>query len=150
MAGKRKPSGAPAGAQRRKGYADGGLLQMPDSPRFASGPQISSNSIGQGVTAGANFASNAISAYRGAKADADKAAKKTPSSDPASGDPTQQGLYSRGGKIKHTAGKPIGRDDGLIPAQRGEFVVRKSAVNKLGTKVLNQVNKGKLPSSRSR
>ena len=44
----------------------------------------------------------------------------------------------------------IGKDDGLIPAQRGEFVMRKSAVKKLGSKVLEQVNKGKLPSSRSR
>ena len=49
------------------------------------------------------------------------------------------------GRIKHVAGKPIGKDDGLIPAQRGEFVVRRSAVKKLGDKALNTINKGRLP-----
>jgi hypothetical protein len=51
----------------------------------------------------------------------------------------------KGGRIIRVAGKPIGKDDGLIPAQKGEYVIRKSAVKKLGVKVLNQVNKGKLP-----
>lgn len=58
--------------------------------------------------------------------------------------------YARGGRIKHTSGPRIGKDDGLIPAQRGEYVVRKAAVKKLGTKVLGQINKGKLPSGRGR
>jgi len=53
--------------------------------------------------------------------------------------------YARGGRIKHTSGPKIGKDDGLIPAQKGEYVIRKSAVNKLGTKALGQINKGKLP-----
>ena len=57
---------------------------------------------------------------------------------------------ARGGPIKRVAGKPIGKDDGLIPAQKGEYVVRKSAVNKLGTKALNTINKGKLPAGRGR
>jgi hypothetical protein len=51
----------------------------------------------------------------------------------------------KGGRIIRVAGKPIGKDDGLIPAQKGEYVIRKSAVKKLGTKVLDQVNKGRLP-----
>jgi hypothetical protein len=60
------------------------------------------------------------------------------------------GGNARGGKIKRVAGKPIGKDDGLIPAQKGEYVVRKSAVKKLGTAALNQINKGKLPQKRGR
>jgi hypothetical protein len=51
---------------------------------------------------------------------------------------------ARGGKIAHVAGKPIGKDDGVIPAQKGEFVVRKSAVKKLGDAALNEVNKGNI------
>lgn len=51
---------------------------------------------------------------------------------------------AKGGKIKHTSGPPIGRDDGLIPAQKGEFVVRKAAVKKIGVAALNEVNKGNL------
>lgn len=54
---------------------------------------------------------------------------------------------AKGGKIKRTSGPRIGKDDGLIPAQRGEYVVRRSAVKKLGTKVLDKVNKGKLPAA---
>jgi hypothetical protein len=49
------------------------------------------------------------------------------------------------GRIRRTAGPKIGKDDGLIPAQRGEYVIRKSAVKKLGTKVLDEINKGRLP-----
>jgi hypothetical protein len=56
----------------------------------------------------------------------------------------------KGGKIARTAGPKIGKDDGLIPAQKGEYVVRKSAVKKLGTKTLNTINKGKLPAARGR
>ena len=51
----------------------------------------------------------------------------------------------RGGTIKRVAGKPIGKDDGIIPAQVGEYVIRRSAVKKLGTKALDTINKGKLP-----
>lgn len=53
------------------------------------------------------------------------------------------------GKVRHTAGPKVGRDDGLIAAQRGEYVVRKAAVKKLGTKVLDQINRGKLPRAAS-
>lgn len=77
-----------------------------------------------------------------------------------SSDPTKAGpdtdsttlgdAYARGGRIKHTSGPRIGKDDGLIPAQRGEYVVRKAAVKKLGTKVLGKINQGKLPSGRGR
>ncbi len=59
-------------------------------------------------------------------------------------------MKQTGGKIKRTAGPPIGKDDGLIPAQKGEYVIRKSAVKKLGTKVLDQVNKGRLPAKRGK
>jgi hypothetical protein len=55
------------------------------------------------------------------------------------------GLYKRGGKITRVAGKPIGKEDGLIAAQKGEYVIKKAAAKKLGTGVLNKINQGKLP-----
>jgi len=55
----------------------------------------------------------------------------------------------RGGEIRHVSGKPIGKDDGIIAAQRGEFVVRRSAAQKLGEKALNEINKGHLPRSKA-
>lgn len=57
-------------------------------------------------------------------------------------------FYRSGGKIAHVVGRPVGKDDGMIAAQRGEFVVRKSAVKKLGTAALDEINKGRLPSQR--
>lgn len=52
---------------------------------------------------------------------------------------------AKGGKIAKVVGQKIGRDDGLIPAQVGEYVVKKSAVKKLGTAFLDQINKGRVP-----
>lgn len=43
------------------------------------------------------------------------------------------------------ASRQFGKDDGLIPIQRGEFVVKKSAVKKLGAEALKQINRGRLP-----
>lgn len=49
---------------------------------------------------------------------------------------------AKGGKISHTAGPKIGKDTGVIPAQRGEFVVKKSSTEKYGEKKMGAVNKG--------
>jgi len=51
----------------------------------------------------------------------------------------------KGGPIRKTYGPKIGREDGVIAAQKGEYVVRKSAVKKLGKHTLDQVNKGRIP-----
>jgi len=51
----------------------------------------------------------------------------------------------KGGPIRKTYGPKIGKEDGIIAAQKGEYVVRKSAVKKLGKKALDTVNKGRLP-----
>lgn len=136
MASKPKPK------PRRRGFDTGGLY---------GGPGISSHSMGDSITSGFNSATSMYSMLDKMK-DSDKPKPPDPGKPPEDPPGTLggQGLYARGGKIKKTAGPRIGKDDGLIPAQRGEYVVRKSAVKKLGTKVLNQVNKGKLPASRGR
>lgn len=53
--------------------------------------------------------------------------------------------HAKGGKVTHVSGQPVGKDDGLIAAQKGEFVVRKSAVKKLGIKTMDEINKGRIP-----
>lgn len=57
---------------------------------------------------------------------------------------------AEGGEVTDTAGPPIGKDDGLIAAQDGEWVIRKSAVKKLeqdhGPDAMETINKGRLPS----
>lgn len=55
------------------------------------------------------------------------------------------------GRIRQTKGLPIGKEDGLIAAQRGEYVIKKSSVGKLGTKVLDHINKhGSLPNGKTK
>lgn len=49
---------------------------------------------------------------------------------------------AKGGKITRVAGKPVGKEDGLIAVQKGEFVVRKAAVQKHGPAKMAAVNKG--------
>lgn len=49
-----------------------------------------------------------------------------------------------GGTITEVAGEPIGKEDGLIAAQKGEYVIKKSSADKLGENVLDAVNKGDL------
>lgn len=129
MASKPKPK------PKRRGFDTGGLY---------GGPGISSHSMGDSIMSGFSNTVGLANAAQGIG----KYDKKDPK-DPED-IPWDLPSNARGGKIKRTAGPRIGKDDGLIPAQRGEYVVRKSAVKKLGTKVLNQVNKGKLPASRGR
>jgi hypothetical protein len=126
---------------------------------FDQGGQISSNSLGNSISQGMNTAFNAYSAFKRAQlydAMADAAKAKLGSTGPAASGATSGATggdtpgAARGGKIRRVAGRPIGKDDGVIPAQKGEYVVRKSAVNKLGTKALNTINKGKLPAGKGR
>lgn len=65
---------------------------------------------------------------------ANKNAKKSLHKDPPD--------HAEGGVITDVEGRPIGEDDGLIAAQKGEYVVKKDAVNKLGTAVLDMINRG--------
>jgi hypothetical protein len=126
---------------------------------FDEGGQISSSSLGDSISKGFGGVTGAYSAYkRGQYYDQlmDQAKAKLGAPGPPKGDdstvpPDQQtGGLARGGKIRRTSGPRIGKDDGLIPAQRGEYVIRKSAVNKLGTKALNTINKGRLPARKGR
>lgn len=56
--------------------------------------------------------------------------------------PTKDDKASRGGKITRVAGNPVGKEDGLIAVQKGEFVVRRAAVQKHGPKKMAAVNAG--------
>jgi bacterioferritin-associated ferredoxin len=57
--------------------------------------------------------------------------------------------YFMGGLIDRVAGKnPAGPDDGQINAQVGEYVVKKSSVNKYGKGLLDKINDGKIPAKK--
>lgn len=50
---------------------------------------------------------------------------------------------AKGGLIKKVEGKPVGKDHGKIPAQRGEYVMKVAAVKKYGVEKMAAVNAGK-------
>jgi len=53
--------------------------------------------------------------------------------------------YAKGGKITSTPGhNPPGPDTGQINAQRGEYVIRRSATKRYGKDVLDALNKGRI------
>ena len=65
------------------------------------------------------------------------------------GGPDGVGGWAKGGLIDRVAGKnPAGPDDGQINAQVGEYVVKKSSVNKYGKGLLDKINDGKIPASK--
>jgi hypothetical protein len=106
--------------RKRIGKASGGLITNVQGRAFAGGtdPSIRVN------PSGASADSNVV---RGM-------APKNPADN-------EQGL-ARGGKIKSVSGKPVGKDDGMIPAKRGEYVVKKSSTAKYGPAKMAAVNKG--------
>lgn len=138
MASKPKP---------KRRYASGGLVDMPEAPKFA--PMASTKaSFGSGFASGAKVGVDLAQAYK----DADASKKKDDYAAQAKADPlnSNDDTFSRGGRIKRTVGPRIGKEDGLIAAQKGEYVIKKAAVNKLGNKALATINRGKLPQKRGR
>jgi hypothetical protein len=139
-----------------RGYDIGGQIDMASGQY--SGPTLSTDSLGRSISSGFAAGSQLGTAVNKAGEKKKPSDPNTPSRSPppVGEDPNDMGFpgtvgpnNARGGRIKHTAGPRIGKDDGLIPAQKGEYVVRKSAVKKLGTRVLNQVNKGRLPQGKA-
>jgi hypothetical protein len=138
-----------------RGYDIGGQIDMASGQY--SGPTLSTDSLGRSISSGFAAGSQLGKSVNTAAEKKKPSDPNTPSRSPPpiGEDPNDMGFpgtvgpnNARGGRIKHTAGPKIGRDDGLIPAQRGEYVIRKSAVKKLGTKALGQVNRGKLPAAK--
>jgi hypothetical protein len=61
------------------------------------------------------------------------------------------GIYNRGGIVDGLFGmNPPGPDDGAGYLDRGEYVIRKSSVNKYGKGLLDMINEGKVPAKKIR
>jgi hypothetical protein len=123
--------------------------------RYQSGGQVDPNYmsrlVNQGfdTTRGVIGMANAMnSLMKGSKGDASPGPNDGLTGGEGPGNPTAGAR--KGGPIKKTYGPKIGREDGIIAAQKGEYVVRKSAVKKLGKHVLDTVNKGKIPARKGR
>jgi hypothetical protein len=59
--------------------------------------------------------------------------------------------YAMGGMVNSLLGpNPAGPDDGMAALDRGEYVIKKSAVNKYGRGLLDMINEGKMPAKKIR
>ena len=58
--------------------------------------------------------------------------------------------FNQGGMVnmKPQMNNPPGPDDGYAAMQNGEFVIKKSAVDKYGANILEKINAGKIPAKR--
>ena len=59
--------------------------------------------------------------------------------------------FAKGGMVRSLLGPdPQGPDDGLGYLEKGEYVIKKSAVNKYGRGLLDMINEGKMPAKKIR
>ena len=57
--------------------------------------------------------------------------------------------YAMGGMVNRLTGpNPPGADDGMAGLDMGEYVVKKSSVNKYGKGLLDMINEGKVPAKK--
>ena len=87
-----------------------------------------------------------IAAANVAKTAAEQAAASTTPQYDASSTGLAQGGMVHGGLM--FGGNPPGPDDGAVNLQRGEYVVKKSSVDKYGKGLLDMVNEGKVPAKK--
>jgi len=94
-----------------------------------------------GSTGGEAAAAAAASAADGAAAAANSASGSAPGSDGAPGSGA-----AMGGLITNVFGPdPAGPDEGQVNMMRGEYVIKKSSVDKYGKGLLDMINEGKVP-----
>lgn len=108
---------------RVEGHADGGEVQQPAQP----------DSIWRKIPGVSQWLAVKDTLDRAARQGAPKPKDQTPPN------------HAAGGPVRRVVGPRVGRDDGLIAAQKGEFVVRKEAVKKLGLPAMREINQGRLP-----
>jgi hypothetical protein len=63
-------------------------------------------------------------------------------------DPSDFGAFNGGLITKVMGPNPPTPDDGTMFVQKGEYIVKKSSVNKYGKGLLDQINEGKIPAKK--
>jgi hypothetical protein len=142
--------------QAMGGY-DPGLYNQDLLKNFVRQRAAELAAAGMPVTFGFDGGDGAAAAGTGASggsgdAAGDAAAAAADAAAAASGEGTGPGTgagYYMGGLIDRVAGpNPKGPDEGQINVQKGEYVVKKSSVNKYGKGLLDMINDGKIPAKK--
>lgn len=132
--------GIPIGAQYNPGVTAGGA--SPYSQIRAISPQMINPYAGV-------VANTAMGGYNPMLYENVKAADLAKANAPATFDAPIQ--YAKGGMVNSLIGpNPTGPDDGMAALDRGEYVVKKSAVDKYGKGLLDMINEGKIPAKKIR
>ena len=142
-------TGAAAAAAGTAAAAAASAAGMSDAAAAAAGQAAADASV-SGASAAA-----AASAGAAAAANADSAGSSGAAGDSGPsgvGDGVGDGTaFAKGGLVtmKRLMGSnPMGQDDGYASLQSGEYVIKKSSVNKYGRGLLDMINEGKVPAKK--
>jgi len=142
-------TGAAAAAAGAAAAAAASAAGMSDAAAAAAG-QAAANASVSGASAAA-----AASAGAAAAANADSAGSSGAAGDSGPsgvGDGVGDGTaFANGGMVtmnRLMGSNPMGQDDGYASLQSGEYVIKKSSVNKYGRGLLDMINEGKVPAKK--
>jgi hypothetical protein len=124
--------GIPIGAQYNPAVTSGGA--SPYSQIRAISPQFVNPYAG-------TVANTAMGGYNPMLYENVKAADKA-----AAANVQVETPYAKGGMVNSLSGSnPVGPDDGMAALELGEYVIKKSSVDKYGKGLLDMINEGKVP-----
>jgi hypothetical protein len=133
------------------GYNPGLYDQIAAANAARAAAAAAGNTAGVDLSGGGDAAADAAAAAAAAASAADSAAAAAasasgtaPGSDGAPGSGAAEG-----GLITRVFGPdPAGPDEGQVNMMRGEYVIKKSSVNKYGKGLLDMINEGKVPAKK--
>jgi hypothetical protein len=130
--------GIPIGAQYNPAVTAGGA--SPYSQIRAISPQMVNPYAG--IVADTAMGGYNPMLYENVRAANAAAANVTPAT-------AETATYAKGGMVDSLLGpNPNGPDDGMAALDRGEYVIKKSSVNKYGKGLLDMINDGKVPAKK--
>jgi hypothetical protein len=130
----------------------GTYANMPGINDFGFATQAEADAIAEAnnVAAGLAAAADAEAAAQGSVSDQSSAGSEAGGY--GTGDTSGGfggGEYAMGGPVDKVGGpNPAGPDDGIGMLQLGEYVIKKSAVDKYGAGLLDMINNGKIPAKK--
>jgi hypothetical protein len=131
------------------GYNPGLYDQIAAANAARTAALVTGNSAGVDLSGGTGDAAAAAAAAAASAADAAAAADASASGTAPGSDGSPGSGAAMGGLITRVFGPdPAGPDEGQVNMMRGEYVIKKSSVNKYGKGLLDMINEGKVPAKK--
>jgi hypothetical protein len=130
-------------------YSDIAKRNADAAVKAAADAKAANDALLAGGSAGPGDATSAAAAASAADSAAAAAASATGTAPGSDGTPGSGAAM--GGLITNVFGPdPAGPDEGQVNMMRGEYVIKKSSVNKYGRGLLDMINEGKVPAKKIR